>query len=194
MRLLVITGAPATGKSTLMREMLHRLHPADSVINWGLVRGQVHRADKVFVLGDYTDPQAKFSGTDKLAMNVQPQVVNFLISLMAAPEYADWTVWCEGDRLANASFLLAMTEAGMETRLVVLRASEEAKRKRHSARMDTQDPKWVKGRETKVEKLAALYREICVECWHEEAADTVGIATRLLSEELWQKPKQPAAV
>lgn len=107
-----------------------------------------HRWDdrKLIVLGDYR--RKGFGGTDRLSMAVQPEAVQFLEGLEPG-----WTVLFEGDRLFNLSFL-EECKGFCEVIPWVLTASDGVKHQRHLDREDTQDDKWLRGRATKVLRVA----------------------------------------
>lgn len=145
-RLIALGGEPATGKTSLMRAFLGA-RASWKPFQYGLLRGS--RAGNVFVLGLY-DPSETFAGTDRLSMAVQPHAVKFLAALKA--ENFGAVVVFEGDRLFNSSFISA-AKAVCDVRLLLLEVSEDAKKKRHAFRGDSQTESWLKGRKTKLENV-----------------------------------------
>lgn len=148
-----MVGAPGVGKSTTMDALTIRCH-----------RQQVARPFAYDVL---TLPNAggravelgmrrmsAFSGTDALAMNVQPKVLSWL----AMGEYR--LVLGEGDRLGNRKFLEAAMDLGWSVRLIALTLPDEELARRHAARGATQNESWRRGRLTKVWNLVAWAREV----------------------------------
>jgi len=142
--LLYVIGVPGCGKTALVRHLVlgrrRRVRPdpfAHTVYEDGLVQ-----------LGR---DRAGHGGTDALSMSVQPKVV---AALAARP----WErVLGEGDRLANIGFLNAAWEAGYKVDVALVIVSREEAERRRNARGSSQDPKWLKGRET---KLAGLWERV----------------------------------
>lgn len=146
-----LLGGPGAGKSSLMRELVAhtkgkvpRAMPFPHVIWAG---GGAH-------LG-YTN--GFFPGTDGLSMNIQPKAVDWLLG-PAGPEF----VLAEGDRLGNEKFFRTLIDAGVHLFLIevatppevaALRRAERARRISATTEAKLQDASWVKGRETKVERL-----------------------------------------
>lgn len=96
----------------------------------------------------------KFSGTDALSMSVQPRVTAWLEAEL--PPF----VLAEGDRLANSRFYAAVLELGYTLRIARLRVSATVAEHRRTARAAELGTKlqagpWLKGRITKVSRLAA---------------------------------------
>ncbi|MGH9094479.1 MAG: P-loop-containing protein [Acidimicrobiales bacterium] len=96
--------------------------------------------------------RATFAGTDALGMSVQPKVIGWLSTPVAARNLT--LVVGEGDRLANDRFFQAMTDAGWELHVLVLAATLSAAAERRAARGSTQNEAWVRGRITKTVRLA----------------------------------------
>lgn len=140
MRMTYIIGPPGVGKTTFVAELTKGL--------------PVHRAERPFVRSLYQcgvvelgEKRGTFSGTDALAMNVQPRVLDWA----TFPEYGD--VLAEGDRLANLSFLQGMAGQGFAVTLLRLHADANRVALRRSERGTRQDETWVRGRVTKVTNL-----------------------------------------
>jgi GTPase SAR1 family protein len=154
--LLYIVGQPGSGKSTLAAALTggldaeeyeqpfaHRLYPAAQLVELGARR-------------------EGFAGTDALPMNVQPKVVEWLAK--AAVPY----VLAEGDRLANSKFFNSVLACGWQLRIAYLAIPASVAEERRTARaaelgVGPQDPKWIKGRQTKTRRLveewgAMVYR------------------------------------
>lgn len=89
-----------------------------------------------------------FSGTDALAMNVMPRALDWL----AGPPRGDVRL-AEGDRLASDKFLARAAETHDLT-VLWLDASPATLTARREARGSTQAEAWIKGRSTKVHRLA----------------------------------------
>lgn len=138
--LLYIIGIPGSGKSTLAAE---------------LVKGRRRRIEDVpFVHTVYEDGLIQLgrerlgrSGTDALSMSVQPNV-------LAALETGAWPrVLGEGDRLTNRKFFEAAREAGYRVDVALLDTPPELAAERRGDRGSEQSESWVKGRETKIDRL-----------------------------------------
>lgn len=148
--LIYFVGPPGVGKSTTMRELTARC-----------TRERVSRPFSYDVLTCPDEGRAielgarregGFSGTDALAMNVQPRVVEWL----REREYP--LVLGEGDRLGNAKFLSAASAAGWRVRVVALTLPFEQLDARCEERGSTQKLSWRRGRQTKVWNLVAWAR------------------------------------
>lgn len=150
MRIAALIGEPATGKSTLARALVAELSMGFP-FKKGLVTGTRHEKDRVLVLGTYENGE-RFPGTDRLSMAVQPQAEGFL----ANPVFSEWSVFFEGDRLGNRKFFNFLQVIG-ELRVFALMSSDPEKSRRHVSRADSQSPTFLKGRRTKVERLAAEF-------------------------------------
>jgi chloramphenicol 3-O-phosphotransferase len=74
-----------------------------------------------------------------------------------ADRYADWGVFGEGERLSNNPTLDHLFEHCANMKLVCLKVSEEELERRRQARNNTQDPKWMKGMQTRIDNLCAKY-------------------------------------
>lgn len=146
--LTYIIGQPGSGKTSLVHALLDGLAPVSvedrpfAHIVWG---------NDVVELG--ARRPGGFSGTDALSMSVQPRVVEWLQT--EAPAY----VLGEGDRLATGSFFTDVVQAGWQLRIIRLTVSSavaEARRQARAAELGTtpQNPAWLKGRITKLRKLA----------------------------------------
>lgn len=141
--LLYLIGIPGCGKSAVMAE---------------LVRGRRRRViQQPFVHTEYEDglvqlgrERKESSGTDVLAMNVQPRVFAML-------ETGYWPrVVGEGDRLANQRFFEQTRARGYALDVVLLDCPPEVAAERRAGRGSEQDEKWLRGRVTKVENLRPL--------------------------------------
>lgn len=150
MKLIIgIGGEPATGKSTLMRKLLSKLSLSSEVVAYKKIF-KYHTDGFIHVAGIYSDDAHSFSGTDRLAMNVQPEATEFV-------QNEDGILIFEGDRLFNSSFMTACTEACPNTHAFVLRVSQSIINQRHIDRNDTQDQKFLKSRKTKIENIISSY-------------------------------------
>ena len=141
-----LIGEPATGKSTMAKQLLERLGPGRP-FKRDLLNGTRH--GNTFVFGSY-DPNQVFSGTDRLSMACQPSAVKFLEDCKLHNPEAK--IFFEGDRLGNISFLEKCFEFA-ETHVFVLAVSNQEKILRHHARQDNQSEKFLAGRMTKIANI-----------------------------------------
>jgi hypothetical protein len=149
-----LSGAPGTGKTTLMHTLTagyerayqpqpfghELLLPASSADCWP------SRRDTPAELGRRRDD---FGGTDALPLNVQPKAVTWITTIPHT------LVLAEGDRLANLGFLRAAAAAGYEVYLLALEAPGDVLDARCAARGSAQNRQWRAGRLTKATRLAA---------------------------------------
>lgn len=91
--------------------------------------------------------RSRFAGTDALAMNIQPAVLDWLEAC------AYWLVIGEGDRLGNAAFFAAVQRLGWNLRVALLDTPPEVAAERRLQRGSQQSEAWLKGRLTKIANL-----------------------------------------
>lgn len=149
MRIAALIGEPATGKTTIARALIDDLSPGER-FKRGLIVGSRHALDKVIVLGNYSDPNHKFSGTDRMSMACQPEVELFLAQTRENAPH--WSIFFEGDRLGNISFL-RRCESIAETQIYFLETDYFLKKERHEKRGDNQTEKFLRSRQTKVANI-----------------------------------------
>jgi predicted nucleotide kinase in modified base biosynthesis len=88
-----------------------------------------------------------FGGTDRLPMNIQPRVLDWL-------QDAPYTRLCaEGDRLCNGAFFSAVIQLGWRLSVVWLHTPLDVAMQRRAARGTRQNRSWVAGRITKIGRL-----------------------------------------
>lgn len=148
--IVAMGGEPATGKSTIVRRLLER---GGEWIKWEPEKLVVcHRNDEHYIniIGDYSDPEHKFPGTDRLSMAVQPQALKWIAASQS-------NVFFEGDRLFNMSLLEELAEmddqAKIRLKIIVVTADKHIKEARHVERDDTQEDQFKKSKETKTERI-----------------------------------------
>lgn len=148
-KLICIGGLPATGKTTIVKKFLEgkqlkRVEPRKLLV-------AMYDAEyDLYILGDYSDPNEKFPGLDRLSMAVQPEAIKFLKETQS-------NILFEGDRLFTASFLEAAVELvdlnKLELKILLLNVNKLLVEERHKNRADTQTEKFLKGRQTKYDNI-----------------------------------------
>lgn len=140
---LYVIGEPGVGKSTFVKRLTDGLPHEDGTSPFAFRRYDCG----VWELGAR---RPDYPGTDALGMSVQPIVEQFLEGMKPA------FLLAEGDRLANAKFFDFLLRIGYNLHVVILRGSEVAAVQR-KLRGSNQDPVWLKGRQTKVARLAERF-------------------------------------
>lgn len=145
-----LIGPPGVGKTAVMDQLLRRTvrHP----VTRPFAHTMLPRLDGGYAIELGTVRPGGFSGTDSLAMNVQPQVERWL------PESGYQLVLGEGDRLGNIKFLTAVLALGWTVHLAALSAPAEILAARRRGRDSHQNPAWMAGRQTKVNNIVAWGR------------------------------------
>jgi hypothetical protein len=144
MKVTMVIGRPAAGKSFLFRELLDRLAPTTRhkipYVVW-------HQAnDGTRVLGDYGDLTEKFPGTDRLSMACQPHVIRLLQNWKNAGVNA---VFFEGDRLGNDSMIKALQYMGVDLEVIHLHSGYLLPRQMER----TQPSRFLESRRTKIHNM-----------------------------------------
>lgn len=146
-RLVYLIGQPGAGKTTVADCMTETFARVD--IDQPLPHRAWLNPDGTFAFVSLGRHREGFGGTDTLAMNVQPKVVDWLTSPIAPR-----VVFGEGDRLGNLKFHDAMKAAGWDVTMVYLDTPDGEASVRRRDRGSNQDPTWVKGRISKARTLA----------------------------------------
>lgn len=159
-RLLGIGGEPATGKSSILRQLFPDI-AVTSVCKVRLVKYHLLEMNGsiVYVIGDYGSG-GTFGGTDKLSMAVLPEFLSILKAWSAEPTMDEATVLFEGDRLFSRKTIEAVKEMRVDEKYVVLSVDRGLLDQRHIDRGDTQSKSWLKGRATKHQTLCRDYPQI----------------------------------
>ena len=143
MKCIAIGGIPATGKTTLVRSLMHYIKP-ENKFKYGLLRGYVKQKNNISVLGIYEQNEV-FAGTDKLSMAVQKDFDRYILR-------KDVNIVFEGDRLFTRNNLLNLTE-NYQTKIIVLQNDEKVIEERHKLRGDNQSDKFKRSRVTKIKNI-----------------------------------------
>lgn len=143
--LFYIIGYPASGKTTALTNAINsrvsRLHLKPFK--------HTHYDNGLIQIGAERD---SFGGTDTLALNAQPKVLEGLSSA------TEGVYLGEGDRLANIKFFTAVKEAGVGLQIIHIDVPEIEAEYRAYRRGHSFNPTWFKGRLTKVNNLVRFYR------------------------------------
>jgi len=142
--MLYLMGVPGSGKTTLLGAALGDLPCA---VVWP-GKGNPQPVYTEYAGGAQLGyAQGKFGGTDRLSMNIQPRVL-------------DWMQGCsfdrlvaEGDRLCNPSFFAGVIQMGWRLSVVWLDTPLDVAAARRDARGTRQNRSWVAGRITKIGRL-----------------------------------------
>jgi GTPase SAR1 family protein len=152
-KLIAIGGLPAAGKTTIMKKFLEGKY-LEKKEPEKLVTAMYDGQYDLYIVGDYSDPEEKFPGLDRLSMAVQPEAIKFLKKTKS-------NILFEGDRLFTASFLeeaANLVDAGeLELKIVIINADPLLVEQRHKDRADTQTEKFLKGRATKYENIQSSF-------------------------------------
>lgn len=181
MNVVAIGGVPAVGKSTLVKRLLS-LFVGYTPFEYGRLKGRLYDAERLFVLGEYDADS--FGGTDRLAMDVQPDAEAFIAEAANSEEFHRATVLFEGDRLFNGSFLETLAKtAGVRTDAYILTADESKLAARHEQRGDGQSESWLRGKRTEIESLQERYADASPKGFtlHVEPHNTPDDTDRLVS-------------
>jgi energy-coupling factor transporter ATP-binding protein EcfA2 len=143
---LYLIGEPGVGKSTLFEYLTRELPYEEALTPF---------AHRVYDCGvwELGRRRENFSGTDALSMSVQPKVEQLLEGIHPK------LVMAEGDRLANDRFYKYLAGVDYQLWLYELWGPKVAMDRR-LARGSNQHPNWLRGRMTKVERLAQQWGAI----------------------------------
>jgi energy-coupling factor transporter ATP-binding protein EcfA2 len=144
LKIVVIMGPPGCGKTTLMKQFLHETGPYEADDSVKLV--PFLKRGSNYILGKY-DGEGYAQGTDRMSMACQPAVIEWLKTLPSGS-----TLFLEGDRLANQSFLEHCAEK-YALKVIYLHTTADERNARYKARGSEQSEQFVRGRETKYNNL-----------------------------------------
>ena len=145
-RTYYIAGVPASGKSSIIRQVISDMLPNGRPFQAGKLHGI--NEGPIYVFGQYDG--GKFDGTDRLAMDVINDAITFADRLGSTGQRC--AILVEGDRLFNRRFLEATA-----ARIIVIDAPAAELRRRHAARRDTQSQAFIKATRTKLENIIRAY-------------------------------------
>jgi hypothetical protein len=144
--IIMIGGAPATGKSTLLKNIIiSELGSAENVEPMKLFPCQKH--GKVLVVGRYPAGET-YGGTDRMSYGAISGFKAFIDKV--SKEYDH--IILEGDRFFRGPDVEWLLN-NHESKVYVLKVSLDEELRRHKERGDTQDPKWLKGRRRVIENI-----------------------------------------
>jgi len=176
-KMIAIGGLPATGKTSIMKRFL-----ADRELEVKeprkLVKTMYDPKYQLYILGDYSDLNEQFAGTDKLSMAVQPEAIMFL-------KECPGNILFEGDRLFTASFLEKaaelVDEGKLDLKILLIHTDPMILERRHIDRKDTQSEKFIKGRDTKYSNISSSFvlMDYITEMTNNNEADLVDIVNWL---------------
>ena len=142
-----LAGVPASGKSSILRELIKRLIQIDPE---SFQHGKLHgiKGQGVAVYGIYDG--GKFDGTDRLSMTVIDDAIDYYKN-EAEPSGVK-VIIVEGDRLLCRRFL-----DSVRARIIVIDAEPRELMRRHIQRGDTQESAFLKRCRTKVNNICTAY-------------------------------------
>lgn len=170
MKIVLLSGEPATGKSTLARAVMGKLGLGIPFKD-GLVCGTKHHKWNVDVMGIYGSGYG-FWGTDRLSMAVLPA-----LKLWIKKQDQNARIFMEGDRVTSLDFARWLNDEYNYTGISLI-ADPATIAARHRQRKDSQSDSFLKGRRTKINSLVDARLLSCVP--HITAQDTSSICDYIL--------------
>lgn len=155
-KVIAMGGEPATGKTTLMFQLISMADDWQTVKPEKLLDAMYSKKLNLYILGKYVNDGNVFQGTDRLSMAVQPDAEKFFSNLAYESNADDHTVNVifEGDRLFNGKLLDKLSDWFPESfKVLILTASHDIKEQRHVDRKDDQDDKFKNSRATKISNI-----------------------------------------
>lgn len=152
---IALGGPPASGKSTLMKEVLDGTSDPKyngNKFKWGELIGNFYTDDSLVVYGRYGSSR-DFEGTDALSMSANNHAKQFTDMLTEIDRF-DKVIF-EGDRLFNQPFLdMCRENPEIDLRAYILDVPNEELDRRHEEREDDHTEKWKNGMRTQYENYA----------------------------------------
>ena len=146
-RCVAVGGEPATGKTTMMKE-LYKAMGVSHNLKAGLLRGHMNKTTNVSLMGLY-DSAGTFLGTDRLSMAVGPHFQKYV-------KMQKRHIVFEGDRLFTKDNLKLLGKH-YDLRIIILGATKTELHERHVARGDGQSDVFLKGRATKIRNISSEF-------------------------------------
>lgn len=146
-RCVAVGGEPATGKTTMMKE-LYKAMGVSHNLKAGLLRGHMNKTTNVSLMGLY-DSAGTFLGTDRLSMAVGPHFQKYV-------KMQKRHIVFEGDRLFTKDNL-KLLDKHYDLRIIILGATKTELHERHVARGDGQSDVFLKGRATKIRNISSEF-------------------------------------
>ena len=144
---ILLAGVPASGKSTIFREVRDKLFDIQIPFKYKKLRGIRNENGRIQMLGVFDN--SKHEGTDKLSMTVIDDALEYIKSL--EPGFKK-VVLLEGDRLLNERFI-----EETKAKVIIIEASQYTLLKRHIERKDNQSETFLKRCKTKVSNIQKKY-------------------------------------
>lgn len=166
MRILGIGGEPATGKSTLVGELMRGMGDLPERFVWGQLQGFWFKTAKTYVI------------SEDLAIGIDSSAEEFMQYLSKTDPLA--RIIFSGDRLFTGKFIEACLRivAASDAMFLVLVADDEVKAARLKQRQDFYSDSWIKGRVTKYKNLCIDYPHRIVAAPHHITCDTERLLRR----------------
>jgi hypothetical protein len=165
-KIIAMGGEPATGKTTLMFELIKKANDWEIVKPEKLLDAMYSKSLNTYILGKYVNDGNVFQGTDRLSMAVQPDAAKFIKSIK------DTNVIFEGDRLFNQKFIDEIGSVTEDYKVLILKASDKILDQRHIDRNDDQDDKFKNSRKTKISNIMdSLFLIDYIEVIHNESIE-----------------------
>lgn len=153
LNVLGIGGVPATGKTTLMFEIIKQTDDWQTCKLSKLLDAMYSKKLNLYILGKYEIGDNAFQGTDRLSMAVQPEAEKVL-SEFSYDQNVTLNIIFEGDRLFNLKFLDAAMKYSHKFGILILTATPLLIDQRHIDRNDNQDDKFKRSRQTKIDNIS----------------------------------------
>ena len=144
-KIMAISGEPGTGKTSLMRKFMEK-YKWEELEGVKLVNALYNKELDLYILGKYEEGEV-FAGTDKLGMNCQPFITEFV-------KNTNSNIIFEGDRLTNGKFFdFLYNIKNCNFKIIVLETCNSTLKERYSKRGSNQSETFLKGRKTKIDNI-----------------------------------------
>ena len=183
--IVMIGGAPCSGKSTLIRNIISGLGSYVECEPMKLFTCQKHMNDMgdgdILVVGRYPEGET-FGGTDRLSYGTISKFREFIIQ--ECPKYKHIII--EGDRffrMKDIEWLVSEYAA----KVFVLTISSLEEQRRHVERQDSQTEKWLKGRRSQISNiLTNMFLMDKIQIRNNENKNDMALIQKELKELLWK--------